>query len=486
MPRKRHQEEGASFLKQPASLVRKRPHPRHTMGEHKIEQSVDDRQMRAYTKALLNDLGALERMLEGGLIESGVSRIGAEQEMFLVDSDLGPAPVAEEVLARVNDERFVAEIARFNLEANLTPHLLGGRCFGRMEEELNEVLRLARDGARACGADVLLGGILPTLAMSDLGAENITPRLRYHELNRVVGELRGGTFSADIKGRDELHIKHDNILLASCNASFQIHLQVNPREFASAYNLAQAITAPLLAAAVNSPLLLGRRLWQETRVALFQHSNDARTSVQQARSQPPRVGFGEGWLKDSVIELFQQQIARFRVIMTNRPDEDPLAVLARGGVPGLSALRLHNGSIWPWNRACYGVSEGRPHLRIENRALPGGPTVLDEVANAAFFAGLMTALPGEYGEVGERMAFDDARANFFAAARYGLKAQFTWVDGERHVAAALILDHLLPLAREGLRQSGVEEADIERYLGTLEARVSGGQTGAQWMLESLE
>ena len=438
-------------------------------------------------KALLDDLRALELMLEGDILESGVRRIGSEQEMFLIDSDLGPAPVAEEVLEHLNDERFVAEIARFNLEANLTPRLLGGRCFSLMDAELSEVLRQARAGARACGADVLLGGILPTLAMSDLGIENITPRPRYHELNRVIGELRGGTFSAYIKGRDELHIKHDNILLASCSASFQIHLQVNnPREFPAQYNLAQTITAPVLAAAVNSPLLFGRRLWQETRVALFQHSNDSRTSAQQSRSQPPRVGFGEGWLKDSVIELFREQIARFRVIMTNQPDEDSLAVLAHGGVPGLSALRLHNGSVWPWNRACYGVSEGRPHLRIENRALPGGPTVLDEVANAAFFTGLMAALPGEYGEVSERMAFDDARANFFAAARYGLKAQLTWVDGERYIAAALILDRLLPLAREGLRQSGIDDADIERYLGTLEERVRSGQTGAQWMLQSLE
>ncbi|HEX8339168.1 MAG TPA: hypothetical protein VF621_20775, partial [Pyrinomonadaceae bacterium] len=388
------------------------------MGEQDVEQDLDERQQRAYVKALLDDLRALELMLEGGLVESGVRRVGSEQEMFLVDSNLGPSPVAEEVLGRVNDERFVAEIARFNLEANLTPRLLEGRCFSLMEEELTEVLRLAREGARACGAEVLLGGILPTLAVSDLGAENITPRPRYHELNRVIGDLRGGTFSAYIKGRDELHISHDNILLASCSASFQVHLQVNPREFAAQYNLAQAIAAPALAAAVNSPLLFGRRLWHETRVALFQHSNDSRTSAQQARSQPPRVGFGEGWLKDSVIELFREQITRFRVIMTNLPDEDPLAVLARGGVPSLSALRLHNGTIWPWNRACYGVSEGRPHLRIENRALPAGPTLLDEVANAAFFVGLMTALPGEYGEVSGRMAFDDAKANFFAAARY--------------------------------------------------------------------
>ena len=455
------------------------------MGEQDVKQVVEEREQRAFMKALLDDLRALEQMLESGMVESGIRRIGAEQEMFLVDSNLGPAAVAEEFLARVNDTRFVAEIARFNLEANLTPVTLGGRCFRRMEEELTEVLGLAREGARACGADVLLGGILPTLAMSDLSLKNMTPMPRYLEMNRVIGGMRGGTFSAHIKGVDELEVKHDNILMDACNASFQVHLQVDPGEFAAAYNLAQAVTAPVLAAAVNSPLLLGRRLWQETRVALFQHSNDTRTSAQQARSQPPRVGFGEGWLNDSVLELFQRQLARFRVIVTAEADEDPLAVLARGEVPSLSALRLYNGTIWPWNRACYGISEGRAHLRIENRALPGGPTILDEVANAAFFIGLMLALPGEYGDVGKRMAFDDASTNFFAAARYGLGARFTWIDGKRHIAPALILDHLLPLARAGLKQSGVDGVDVDRYLGTIEERVRVGQTGAQWMLKSL-
>ena len=455
------------------------------MGEQDVAQVLDERQQRAFMKALQNDLHALELMLETGTVESGIRRVGAEQEMFLVDSNLSPAPVAGEVLKRVNDTRFVPEIARFNLEANLTPLTLGGRCFRRMEEELTEVLQRAREGARACGADVLLGGILPTLAMSDLGLGNITPQPRYFELNRGISRLRGGSFSTHIMGRDELQIMHDNIMMVACNASFQVHLQVDPSGFAGAYNLAQAVTAPVLAAAVNSPLLFGRRLWQETRVALFQHSNDARTNAQQARSQPSRVGFGGGWLKESVLELFRHQVARFPVIMTMEAGENPLTLLARGEVPALSALRLHNGTIWPWNRACYGISEGRAHLRIENRALPGGPTVLDEVANAAFFTGLMSALPGEYGEIDRRMSFDDARANFFAAARYGLGAQFTWVDGKRHIAPALILDHLLPLAREGLKQSGIEGEDIDRYLGTVEERVQVGQTGAQWMLKSL-
>ena len=297
--------------------------------------------------------------------------------------------------------------------------------------------------------------------------------------------LRGGPFSIHIKGLDELQITHDNVMMESCNTSFQVHFQTSPAEFADAYNMAQAITAPVLAAAVNSPLLFGHRLWQETRVALFQHSIDSRTRNQLARSQPTRVSFGDRWLKNSVVELFHDQISRFRPIMITQPDEDPFQVLARGEVPLLSALRMHNGTVWRWNRACYGVADGIAHLRIENRALPSGPTVQDEMANAAFFVGLMVALPHEYGEIAKRLSFDDAKENFFAAARHGLNAQLKWLDGKSFSATFLILNELLPLARAGLKQSKVDSSDIDKYLGVLEERVRSGQTGAQWMLNSL-
>ena len=455
------------------------------MGEHDVEQELNETKARRFMKALLDDLRALEQMLSTGMIEDGVRRIGAEQEMFLVDGGLRPAPVALEVIKGANDARLTTEIARFNLEANLTPRLLEGRCFSEMHKELDEVVSVARRSARECDADVLMSGILPTLQLSDLGLDNITTNPRYYELNRVLSRIRGGRFPVHIKGLDEIHITHDNIMMESCNTSFQVHLQVGPQEFAPLYNLAQAITAPVLAAAVNSPLLFGHRLWQETRLALFQHSADARSNAHQARSQPTRVGFGEHWLKDSVTELFREEIARFRVIMIREADEDPLAVLARGLVPQLSALRLHNGTIWPWNRACYGVAQGRAHLRIENRALPSGPTTLDEMANAAFLIGLMSSLPAEYGEISKLLSFDDAKNNFYAAARHGLSAQFAWVGGRSYTASALILDHLLPLARKGLAEARVETEDIDRYLGMIEERVKSGQTGAQWMLRSL-
>ena len=455
------------------------------MGEHTVDQQFDEKKSQAFMKALLEDLRALESMIETGRFETGVARIGAEQEMFLIDRNMRPAPISLEVLEHAKDPRLTTEIARFNLEVNLTPQALTGRCLHLMEQELVEVLGLVRKSARPLGAEVLLAGILPTLKKSDLSLENLTPMPRYSQLNDGVIRLRGGPFAIHIKGLDEIQITHDNVMMESCNTSFQVHFQTSPAEFASRYNMAQAITAPVLAAAVNSPLLFGYRLWQETRVALFQHSIDSRSRAQLARSQPTRVSFGDRWLENSVVELFHDQISRFRPIMITQPDEDPFQVLARGETPLLSALRMHNGTVWRWNRACYGVADGVAHLRIENRALPSGPTVQDEIGNAAFFVGLMIALPQEYGEIAKALSFNDAKENFFAAARHGLNAQLRWLDRKSLSASSLILTDLLPLARAGLKQAEVDSSDIDKYLGVVEERVSSGQTGAQWMLNSL-
>ena len=455
------------------------------MGDHNVEQHFDERKAQDFMHALLEDLRALAFMLDDGRVESGKPRIGAEQEMFLIDRNFRPAPISLEVLQHANEPRLTTEIARFNLEANLTPLDLTGACFSQMLTELEELLALTRASAQSLDGDVLLSGILPTLLKSDLTLDNLTPITRYRELDRGVIRARGGPLSIHIKGLDELNLTHDNIMMESCNTSFQIHFQSNPNEFVDQYNIAQAITAPVLAAAVNSPLLFGHQLWQETRVALFQHSTDERSRTQLARSQPTRVTFGEQWLQNSVIELFHDQICRFRPIMITQPDENPFRVLARGETPLLSALRMHNGTVWRWNRACYGITDGVPHLRIENRALPAGPTPVDEIANAAFFMGLMLALPQEYGEISARMPFNDAKLNFFRAARHGLDAQFQWLDGESRSATSLILDELLPLADAGLRSAKVDPEDIRKYLNIIEERTRCGQTGARWIKKSL-
>ena len=456
------------------------------MGEHGVGGSEDDRSKRAFVKALLDDVNALERMLEGELIETGIRRIGAEQEMFLVDESMSPAPVAPEVLAGISDERLTTELARFNLEANLSPRLYGGDCLRAMEDELVEVVGVARNAAAEQGANVLLTGILPTLRKDHLGLDNMTPNPRYLALNNAMAKLRGGAFHVLIKGLDELETTHDNVMLESCNTSFQIHFQVGPAEFARLYNVAQVVTGPVLAAAVNSPLLLGHRLWQETRVALFERSVDARNSAHQARGQRARVSFGDKWIDNSVLEIFREDIAQFRVLLGHEFSERPFEDLEAGRPPMLSALRLHNGTIYRWNRACYGVAGGIAHLRIENRVLPAGPTLADEVANAAFYFGLMSGLTAEHEDIRKVMSFDDAKANFFACARHGLEAKVRWEGGKSQPVTELILQRLLPLAREGLTSAGIDRDDIERYLSIIEHRVESGRTGAQWMLRSHE
>lgn len=438
-------------------------------------------------KAVLNDLHALEQMIERSetFFESGTRRIGAEQELFLIDSKMRPKPVAVEVLGSVDDERVTSELARFNLEFNSSPFEFGGDCLRRMEEEINQLLAVVRRAASLHGAEAIMTGILPTLHKSDLGLENMSPSPRYASLNHALTQQRGGDFHIYIKGTDELQTSHDNVMLESCNTSFQVHFQVDTAEFAKFYNLAQAVTGPVLAAAVNSPVFLGHRLWHETRVALFQLSVDERSSTHQSRGFPPRVTFGSGWVNESVLEIFREQVARFRILLAADLEEDSLDAVERGVAPQLKALRVHNGTTYRWNRACYGVVDNIAHLRIENRVLPAGPTVVDEIANAAFYFGLMSALLDLHGEISRVMKFEDARENFFEAARHGLKAQIKWVGGKLYSAPELIVGELLPIARNGLVKSGIDGEDIDKYLGIVEERVRSRQTGSTWVFESL-
>ncbi|MEX2466965.1 MAG: CBS domain-containing protein [Gemmatimonadota bacterium] len=456
------------------------------MGQDVTGATTTPEQMRAFSKALLRDLRALERMLAENLIESGVRRMGVEQEMFLVNEGWRPAPAALEVLEKL-DGPFGTELALFNLEANVEPRLLEARCFRDLEARVDELVSQVRTAATEVGAHVVLTGILPTLSKSDVNLANLTPITRYKALDAALSAMRNGEpYKLRIEGADELNIQHDSVMLESCNTSFQVHLQVDPERFGQVYNVAQLITAPVMAAAVNSPILFGKHLWHETRIALFQQSIDTRSGSVHMRDLSPRVRFGEAWIEKSVSELFQEDIARFRVLLTSEVDEDPLAVLDEGGTPSLKALQLHNSTVYRWNRPCYGVTDGKPHVRIECRVLPAGPSVRDEVANAAFWIGAVLGAAEEYGEVSRRIQFDDAKANFLAAARHGLKSGFRWLDGRVIGCRELILEEMLPLARSGLAAAGVSEVDIETYLGVIRDRVEARITGARWMLNSIQ
>lgn len=455
------------------------------MGEHGVRAAEGETALRAFTHALLEDLKALEVLLERDAFEHEPRRVGVEQEMFLVDARLRPAPIAPELLVKLGDPRLTSELARFNLEANLEPIDIGPGLLATLERQLREVLDEVEQGALEFGARAALMGTLPTLRRSDLELANMTPEPRYYALNQSLRRSRGGDFHVLIAGQDELEARAESVMLESANTSLQLHLQVAPAEFHDFHNLAQLVTAPLLGAAVNSPVLLGRRLWHETRVALFERSVDGRSVLQASRGQQARVSFGEGWTRGSALEAFRETAARHRVLLLREAEANPVELARGGAIPQLRALTLHNGTVWPWNRLCYGAGPARAHLRIENRVLPSGPTLADELGNAAFFYGMMAGLEGEAASVPDRLAFERARDNFVATARHGLDAELAWLDGRRVACRELILDELLPLARSGLRRWQLEPAEVDRWLDVVEARVARRMTGARWILDAL-
>jgi CBS domain-containing protein len=441
--------------------------------------------LREFTSRVLRDLDALEEILDAGLVETGLRRVGAEQEMFLVDDAGRPAPVNQEILQASDDDRIVPELGRYNLELNLDPLPFRGDSLRQMEEDIEELLVRVRELAGRAGAHPLLTGILPTLRKSEVDLENMTPRERYRRLNRAMNQLRGTPYHFYIKGADELLVEHDSVMVESCNTSFQVHFQVAPDEFAHLYNIAQVATAPVLAAATNSPILFGRRLWHETRIATFRQALDTRKPPPHLRESRSRVHFGRSWVNESVLEIYREDVARFPALLAVETDEDPRALLDAGEIPELEALQLFNSTVYRWNRPCYGKLEGRPHLRIEARVFPSGPTVRDEMANAALWLGLLSALSREYDDIRPAIDFDEVRRNFLAAAQHGLSAEFTWLDGESHGAADLIGAELVPLAAEGLEAAGIDGGSVDRYLGTIAERVGSRRTGSQWFLDSL-
>lgn len=441
-----------------------------------------------YVRALLSDLRALERMLAEGMFEEGVSTVGAEQEMFLVDRAYNASPTVLELIDKIADPHLTTELGLFNLEMNADPEPLDGGGLARLEAQLTSLYARVKAAAAELDVQPVLTGILPTLARTDLSLDNMVPNPRYLTLNRVMSAAKGDGYDISIKGLDELVAKHDSLMFEACNASFQVHLQsLDPRRFGHDYDIAQLVLAPTLAIGTNSPTLLGKRLWAETRIALFEQSCDIRTRTLHARQDAPRVSFGKGWAtRGGALGIFKENVTRFRPLVGMSVDEDSLRILDEGGVPDLRALRLHSGTIYRWNRACYGVSaSGKPHLRIELRALPSGPSILDEVANAAFWIGLMRELSRTIEDLPSRMDFDQAQANFYNAAREGLAARFIWLDGEEVIAQPFVLDRLLPIAEAGLSRAGVDPDDVKRYLGVVDKRVRTLHTGSRWALRSL-
>ena len=458
--------------------------PYKLMGDLNVRLIETAQQQNDFTHHLLRDLQAMQIMLDEGWFETEQMHIGAEQEICLVDPQCKPAPHAIAVLDRINSENYTTELAKFNVEVNLSPQPFKASCFSDMAAQLEAELSALDEALKGTQMEYLITGILPTLRKFDMGHDKITPLDRYYALMKAISKARGADQEIHIKGYDELNIRHDSAMLESCNTSFQVHLQVRPDEFVQKYNLAQLVAAPVMAISANSPMLFGKRLWHETRIALFQQSIDTRLASTHLRDRSPRVMFGNDWIRNSVLDLYKEDIARFKPMLMTTAD-DSLETLKQGITPKLRALMIHNSTVYRWNRACFGISpSGKPHLRIENRLLPAGPTTQDEMANAAFWLGLMNGMETHYPDFTSQMDFADVKSNFYNCAQTSLNAKIRWFADKKESVTKIIANELLPIAREGLEKNKVDAQDIDRYLGIIEARNEACQNGAAWMLRS--
>ncbi len=409
---------------------------------------------------------------------------GLEIELNLVDNEHLPAMVNEEVLRDLNDPFFQTELGRFNLELNVPPRLISGDGMAGYEQQIIESLRRADTAARKHDAALLTIGILPTLTTDHTVTENLSTNGRYRALNEEILAARGEQIGVDLRGADRLRLRTDSIAPEAACTSLQFHLQVSPADFAAYWNASQVIAGVQVAVGANSPYLFGHQLWSETRIALFEQATDTRPDELKAQGVRPRVWFGERWVT-SIFDLFEENVRYFPPLLPIAEEEDPVAVLRDGGVPRLGELRLHNGTIYRWNRPVYDIMGGRPHLRVENRVLPAGPTVVDMLANGALYFGLVRALVEDDRPLWTQVPFSVAQDNFHAASRRGIAAPVWWPRiGEIRVTD-LVLEVLLPRAAEGLDRFGVDPAQRDRLLGIIEQRCLTGQTGSAWQVDTV-
>jgi hypothetical protein len=446
-----------------------------------VRFSRDDRQR--YREKVKRDLQALGRMLDEKRFELERKLIGVEVEFYVVDDDGDPMMINAELLSRLESTDFQTELAQFNIEFNLAPHKLTGTVFREIEEELSTSFGHADRRANELGAHVTMVGVLPTLKDLHATIQNLSTNPRYHLLNEQILEARGEDLQLEIEGVEKLALRTSSIALEAAATSVQLHLQVSPEGFPTLWNAAQAIAGAQVAVGANSPFLLGKELWRETRIALFEQVIDTRSEELTAQGVRPRVWFGERWI-DDVRDLFDENVRYFRALLPYVDEEEPEQVLDRGDVPHLPELVLHNGTVYRWNRPIYAVARGKPHLRVENRVLPAGPTMVDIVANAAFYFGLVRGISDLDEPISKQLSFSAAYDNFRSASREGIDSQLFWPGVGAVPASELIVRTLLPIAHRGLDAWGIDRRDRDHYLGIIEQRALRRRTGANWQVRT--
>src|SRR3954470_2591910 len=437
----------------------------------------EDRQR--YRDKVKRCLDVFARMLAEQTFDREPRSVGLEIELNLIEATGDPAMANAHVLELVSDPDFQTELGQFNVEINIAPRILEGTTFSELETAVRASLNHAEEQSRKAHAHMMIIGILPTLTEKDLDYDALSANPRYKLLNEQIFAARGEDLEIAITGVERLSVLADTIAPEAACTSVQLHQQVDPEAFADHWNAAQSIAGAQLAIGANSPFFFGHELWRETRIALFEQATDTRPEELKVQGVRPRVWFGERWIT-SIFDLFEENVRYFPALLPVCDDEDPVDALARGEVPALGELRLHNGTVYRWNRPIYDVSRGLPHLRVENRVLPAGPTVVDILANAAFYYGLVRVLADDDRPIWSQMSFSAAEDNFHAGARAGIDARVYWPGGGEVPAAELVLRRLLPMAYEGLDRWGVAAADRDRLLGIIERRCVTQRNGATW------
>lgn len=457
------------------------------MGAEVSGMSYTREQRQRYREKVRQDLDVFERMLATHSFEYERQLTGMEIELNLVDGDAMPMMSNAAVLESIADTDYQTELGRYNIELNVSPRPMPGDSATELERDLRESLNRAEAKAGDAGARIVQVGILPTLMPEHFSPGWMSANARYAALNESIFAARGEDLFIDIEGNtgERLAMYADSIYPESACTSVQLHLQVQPTQFAAYWNAAQALSGIQLAVGANSPYLFGKQLWQETRVELFQQATDTRSVELKNQGVRPRVWFGERWIT-SIFDLFEENVRYFPALLPETSDEDPVAVLKEGRAPTLSELKLHNGTVYRWNRPIYDTPDGAPHLRVENRVLPAGPTIADTMANSAFYYGVVRMLAESDRPVWTRMSFAAAEHNFTQGARRGMDATVYWPGYGEVAAEELVLRHLLPLAHEGLRKWGVATGVRERYLGIIEERCRTGRNGAGWQVECVQ
>ena len=441
-----------------------------------------------FSTRVRENLAALKLLLKRPGFGIGPASFGAELEMYIIDGDHQVAPIYDYLLERCGDNQLQAELNRFNIEYNLSVVQAQGTPFLAIEQEIAKVIGTLNHHAADKGCQVLPIGILPTLRKADISSEMISDLPRYHALARGLRELRGGLFEIEIDGKNPLAFTTDDVALEGVNTSFQFHWRVPPNEFANIFNAIQLLTPLAVAAGANSPTLLGHELWDETRIAVFKQSIDYRDHTTTAWRRPARVSFGNGWVRQGVYESFAETVALYPPLLPLVGDEEALAVVENGGIPKLDELKLHHGTVWPWNRAVYDHAAGG-HLRIEMRSLPAGPTAQDMTANVALVMGAAQALKDRMPDLLPLLPFNYASHNFYRAAQDGLNANLIWPSANqtrlREVPVSTAILEMLPLAEEGLSELGVNDQEIARTLGIMRKRIDSQTSGARWQRRML-